>query len=363
MKDKFQQLRSRIDEIDSKLVRLLNDRTKLVLEIGKIKHASGGEIYAPDREEAVFASIVAKNTGPLTNDSLRAIYREVMSSALFLEKPLIIAYLGPEATYSHMASVRKFGASVRYEPMPSIADVFTDVAKGRADYGVVPIENSTEGAVTHTYDMFTDSELKICAQILLPIRHNLMAACPRDQIKKLYSIAQVFAQCRQWLQVNMPHVELVEVSSSTRAAEIARDEPNAGPAGGGAGALASALAAEKYSLTIHDENIQDSSENVTRFLVIGRKYPARTGNDKTSIMFAAQDRVGALHDSLATFKRHKINLTKIESRPSKKKAWEYYFFVDCTGHCDDARVKKALAELAKHTMFVKILGSYPNVNG
>jgi len=349
-------LRSQIDAIDSKLVKLLNDRTKLVLEIGKIKKASGGEIYAPDREDAVYRSVVEKNTGPLTNDSLRAIYREVMSSALFLEKPLIIAYLGPEATYSHMASVRKFGASVRYEPMPSIADVFTDVAKGRADYGVVPIENSTEGAVTHTYDMFTDSELKICAQILLPIRHNLMAACPRDQIKKLYSIAQVFAQCRQWLQVNMPHVELVEVSSSTRAAEIARDEANAG-------ALASALAAEKYQLTIHDENIQDSSENVTRFLVIGRKYPARTGNDKTSIMFAAQDRVGALHDSLATFKRHKINLTKIESRPSKKKAWEYYFFVDCTGHCDDARVKKALAELAKHTMFVKILGSYPNVNG
>src|SRR5436190_3511264 len=258
MKDKLQQLRSRIDEIDSKLVRLLNDRTKLVLEIGKIKHASGGEIYAPDREEAVFAGIVAKNTGPLTNESLRAIYREVMSSALFLEKPLIIAYLGPEATYSHMASVRKFGASVRYEPMPSIADVFTDVAKGRADYGVVPIENSTEGAVTHTYDMFTDSELKICAQILLPIRHNLMAACPRDQIKKLYSIAQVFAQCRQWLQVNMPHVELVEVSSSTRAAEIVRQEADAGPAGSGAGALASALAAEKYRLKIHDENIQDS---------------------------------------------------------------------------------------------------------
>jgi chorismate mutase / prephenate dehydratase len=356
MKDKLQQFRSKIDEIDAKLVRLLNDRTKLVLEIGKIKQATGGEIYAPDREEAVYRRVVEKNSGPLTNESLRAIYREVMSSALFLEKPLIIAYLGPEATYSHMASVRKFGASVRYEPMPSIADVFTDVAKGRADYGVVPIENSTEGAVTHTYDVLVDSELKICAQILLPIRHNLMSAGPREQIRKLYSIAQVFAQCRQWLQVNMPHVELVEVSSSTRAAEIARDEANAG-------ALASALAAEKYSLMIHDENIQDSSENVTRFLVIGRKYPARTGNDKTSIMFAAQDRVGALHDSLATFKRHKINLTKIESRPSKKKAWEYYFFVDCTGHCDDARVKKALAELAKHTMFVKILGSYPNVNG
>jgi len=356
MKDKLQQLRSRIDEIDRQLVRALNARTKCVLEIGKIKHATGREIYAPDREEAVFRRVVGHNPGPLTNDSLRAIYREIMSSALALEKPLIIAFLGPEATYSHMASVRKFGASVRYEPLPSIADVFADVAKGRADYGVVPIDNSTEGAVTHTYDMFVDSELKICAQILLPIRHNLIAAGPRDKIKKLYSISQVFAQCRQWLQINMPRVELVEVSSSTRAAEIARQEPHAG-------ALASALAAEKYGLIIHDENIQDSSENVTRFLVIGRTYPGRTGTDKTSIMFASQDRVGALHDSLEAFQKYKINLTKIESRPSKKKAWEYYFFVDFTGHCEDPRVKKALAELAKHTMFVKILGSYPNVTG
>jgi chorismate mutase/prephenate dehydratase len=279
-----------------------------------------------------------------------------MSASLALEKPLVIAYLGPEATYSHMAVIKKFGSSLKYEPLPSITDVFTEVSKGRADYGVVPIENSTEGAVTHTYDMFVDSELKICAQIVLQIRHNLMAACPRDQIKKLYSIPQVLAQCRQWLQINMPQVEIIETSSSTRAAQIAKTEPNAG-------ALASSLAAEMYGLTIHDENIQDSSENITRFLVIGRKYPPRTGNDKTSLMYAVQDRVGALHDCIASFKKFKINMTKIESRPSRKKAWEYYFFVDIVGHCDDARVKKALAELAKHTMFVKILGSYPNVSG
>jgi chorismate mutase/prephenate dehydratase len=292
----------------------------------------------------------------LPSDSLRAIYREVMSASLALEKPLVIAYLGPEATYSHMAVIKKFGSSLKYEPLPSITDVFTEVSKGRADYGVVPIENSTEGAVTHTYDMFVDSELKICAQIVLQIRHNLMAACPRDQIKKLYSIPQVLAQCRQWLQINMPQVEIIETSSSTRAAQIAKTEPNAG-------ALASSLAAEMYGLTIHDENIQDSSENITRFLVIGRKYPPRTGNDKTSLMYAVQDRVGALHDCIASFKKFKINMTKIESRPSRKKAWEYYFFVDIVGHCNDARVKKALAELAKHTMFVKILGSYPNVSG
>ena len=356
MKTNLQTLRSRIDAIDRQLVNLLNKRTRLVLGIGKIKQASGEEIYAPEREEVVLQRIAKKNQGPLTEESLRAIYREIMSSALSLEKPLIIAYLGPQATYSHMAAVKKFGASLQYEPLPNITDVFTEVAKGRADYGVAPIENSTEGAVTHTYDMFADSDLKVCAQIMLPIRHNLMAACSREQIKKIYTIAQVFAQCRQWLQLNMPHAELIEVSSSTRAAEIAKSEPNAT-------ALASSLAAELYGLTIHDENIQDSSENVTRFLVIGRKYPPRTGNDKTSIMFAVQDRIGALHNSIASFKKYKINMTKIESRPSKKKAWEYYFFVDFLGHADDPRIKKALAELARHTVFVKILGSYPNANG
>src|ERR1700690_2508436 len=208
MKDKLQPLRRKIGELDSKLVHLLNERTKLVLEISKIKHEWGEEIYAPDREDAVLRRIVEKGNGPLPADSLRAIYREVMSASLALEKALVIAYLGPEASYSHLATTKKFGSSLKYEPLPSITDVFTEVAKDRADYGVVPIENSTEGAVTHTYDMFLDSELKICAQIVLPIRHNLMAAVARDQIKKIYSIPQVLSQCRQWLHLNMPHAEL-----------------------------------------------------------------------------------------------------------------------------------------------------------
>ncbi|NQU10034.1 prephenate dehydratase [bacterium] len=356
MKQNLQQLRRRIDGIDARLVRLLNDRTRLALGIGRIKHAAGGEIYAPAREEAVLARVEATNRGPLPMEALRAIYREIMSASLALEKPLVIAYLGPEATYSHLAALKKFGASLRYAPLPSIPDVFAEVTKGRIDYGVVPIENSTEGAVTHTYDMFVDSDLKICAQILLPIRHNLMAAGKRADIRKVYSIGQVFAQCRQWLQLNMPGVELVEVSSSTRAAEIARGARRAA-------ALASALAAEKYGLKILEANIQDSSANVTRFLVIGRRSPPRTGRDKTSLMFAVQDRVGALHDCIAAFKKYKINMTKIESRPSRKKAWEYYFFVDLLGHADDRAVQRALAALAQHTMFVKILGSYPNTNG
>jgi len=356
MKDKLQAYRRKIDGIDARLVRLLNDRTRLALVIGRIKHAAGGEIYAPEREESVLSRVGAANRGPLPNESLRAIYREIMSGSLALEKALVIAYLGPEATYSHMAAVKKFGASLRYAPRPSIPDVFAEVTKGGADYGVVPIENSTEGAVTHTYDMFVDSDLKICAQILLPIRHNLMARCRRSEIRKLYSIAQVLAQCRQWLQLNLPRVELIEVSSSTRAAEIARRERRAG-------ALASALAAAKYGLRILEADIQDSSANVTRFLVIGRRSPPRTGGDKTSLMFAVQDRVGALHDCIAAFKKHRINMTKIESRPSRKKAWEYYFFVDLLGHAEDRAVQRALAALARHTMFVKVLGSYPNAQG
>jgi len=355
MKEKLKTLRQQIDVIDQRLVRLLNERTKLVLEIGKIKRAVGEEIYAPHRENAVLRRIVRNNKGPLTNESLRAIYREIMSSALALEKPLTIAYLGPEATYSHMASVKKFGSSLRYVPQANIADVFNEVAKGRADYGVVPIENTTEGAVTHTYDMFIHSDLKICAQTLLRIQHNLMSAGERPQIRTVYSIPQVLAQCRQWLQLNMPRVELLEVSSSARAAQIAKEDPSAG-------AIASELAAELYGLKIHERHIQDSSENVTRFLVIGRQSPPPTGNDKTSIMFSVRDRVGALHDCIACFKKYKINMTKIESRPNRQKAWEYYFFVDFLGHAEDARVKKALAELSQHTVFVKILGSYPNDN-
>jgi len=355
MKLSLPQLRKKIDEVDSKLIRLLNERTKLVLQIGKWKHNANAEIYAPARENAVLKRIVDQSKGPLKPESLRAIYREIMSSALVLEKPLIIAYLGPEATHSHMAACKRFGSSLQYQPKPSISDVFSAVAKGQADYGVVPIENSTEGAVTHTYDMLVESELKICAQIVHVIQHNLMASCPRQAITKLYSNPQVFAQSRRWLEANMPYAELIEVSSTTRAAELCKGKKDSG-------ALASTLAAKLYQLKIYDSNIQDSSENATRFFVMGRKSPPHTGDDKTSIMFSTQDKVGALHDSIAAFKRHRISMTKIESRPSKKKAWEYYFFADFHGHTDDVRVKKALAELARHTMFVKILGSYPNTN-
>ncbi|MGC8744400.1 MAG: prephenate dehydratase [Verrucomicrobiia bacterium] len=347
--------RKAIDEIDEQIVRLLNERTRHVMEIGAIKLKSGEEIYAPHRERHILNRICKLNQGPLTNESLMAIYREIMSSALSLEKTLTIAYLGPEATFTHQAAIRKFGSSLKYVSRKTIADVFNDVSRGRADYGVVPVENSTEGVVTHTLDMFIDSELKIVAQIVLPIQHCLVAKCKKNQIKRLYTHPQALGQCRLWIQNNLPMVEIVDSSSTTRAAELAALEPYAA-------AIASILAAERYKLNILAIDIQDNAENATRFLVLGRQCPEPTGNDRTSLLFSIPDKVGALYQALAAFRKFKINMTKIESRPSKRKAWEYYFFVDCDGHTRDKNVARAIAELQKHCNFVKILGSYPNTD-
>lgn len=349
----LQQHRQAIDRLDKQIVALLNERTKHVLEIGDIKIKAGEEIYAPHRELAVLERVCKLNEGPITNDSLRAVYREIMSSALSLEKTMTIAYFGPEATFTHQAAIRKFGASLNYSAQKTIADVFVEVSKGRADYGVVPIENSTEGVVTHTLDMFVDSELKIAAQIILPIQQCLMANCPMDQIKKVYSHPQPIAQCRQYLQTRLHHVEIVETSSTTRAAEIAGKEKNAA-------AIAGALAAERYGLEILEKDIQDSSSNATRFFVLGRRCSPATGKDRTSLMLSIAHKVGALHKALAIFSRYKLNMTRIESRPNKRKAWEYFFFVDCDGHSDDKQLGGALRELNKVCTYVKVLGSYPN---
>lgn len=345
--------RKAIDALDEKIVHLLNDRTRHVLEIGTIKLKHGEEIYAPHRELAVLQRVCKVNKGPITNESLRAIYREVMSSALSLEKTMTIAYLGPEATFTHQAALQRFGASLHYVPLKTIADVFAEVAKHRADYGVVPVENSTEGVVTHTLDMFVDSDLKIVSQIVLPIRHCLVSRVPRDRIKKLYVHPQTLAQCRIWLHRNFPHAEVIETSSNARSAELATRDRKAG-------ALAGELAAEKYRVPILERNIQDSSANATRFLVLGRQGTPPTGRDRTSVMFSIVDKVGALHSALAPFRRYKLNMTKIESRPSKRKAWEYFFFVDTDGHIADRKVSRAIELLHEHCHFVKVLGSYPN---
>lgn len=334
----------------------MNQRTQLALEIGRIKTANKKEIYSPEREEEVYKAVAKNNKGPLTAQSLKAIYREIMSGSISLQKEMTIAYLGPKATFTHEAARTKFGESVKYLAVGGISDIFNAVAKGYADYGVVPVENSIEGAVTHTLDVLIDSNLKVCSEVLLEISHNLLSR-EKDlsRVTKIYSNPQVFGQCRIWLRTNLPNVPLIEVESTAKAALMA--SKNAKTA-----AIASRLAAELYGLNILSEDIEDSPHNVTRFLVVGNKYAEPTASDKTSILFAIKDKVGALYDLLKVFKNNKINLTKIESRPSKRKPWEYYFFVDFNGHCENAHIKKAIKELEKHCIFVKILGSYPKVH-
>jgi chorismate mutase/prephenate dehydratase len=344
--------RQAIDKLDLQIIKLLNERTRHVLAIGEIKHKAGEEIYAPHRERAVLNRICRRNPGPITNESLQAIYREVMSSALSLEKSMKIAYLGPEATFTHQAAIKKFGASLGYASQKTIADVFTEVSKNRADYGVVPVENSTEGVVTHTLDMFVDSDLKIVAQIVLRIQHCLLSNGPRSQIKKLFAHPQSLGQCRVWVQTNLPRVEIIETSSNARSAEQAAKQS-------GTAAIAGVLAAEKYNVDILEYDIQDNAANATRFLVLGRQCTPRTGHDRTSLMISIMDKVGALHNAIAAFRRYRINMTRIESRPSKRKAWEYFFFIDCDGHVEETKVSNAVGHLAEHCNFVKVLGSYP----
>lgn len=350
------ELRKKIDHIDEELVRLLNARTRVALDIGKVKQKDGQGIYVPAREKEVLARVTALSGGPLKPESLRAIYREVMSAALSLEKSLKVAYLGPPSTFSHQAARSRFGGSVDYLSCETISDVFDAVEKGMADYGVVPVENSTEGAVTFTLDRLAETTLKICAEIYLPISQCLMAMVPRERIEKLYSHPQVLGQCRQWIQREMSGVDTIPVASTARAAELAAKEPNSG-------ALASRLASEIYGLQILESDVQDMSGNTTRFAVIGHAYGKATGDDKTSLCFAVQHKAGALYGTLESFKKFGLNMTKIESRPSRSKAWEYLFFVDIEGHSTDEAVQKALADMAGHCALLNVLGSYPKAKG
>jgi chorismate mutase/prephenate dehydratase len=348
----LKKLRNKIDKIDAGILDTLNARAKITLQISKLKKKHGRAMYSPDRESEILNRLALKNKGPLSDKAIKAVYREVMSSTFSLGAPLKIAYLGPSATFTHIAALRKFGSQVDYVACNSISEVFLSVERMEANYGVIPIENSIEGAVTHTLDMFVDSDLKICSQIIINVNHNLLSRYPKSKIKRVYSNPQVFGQCRIWLDRNLANRERIEVASTTRAAQIAAREKYSA-------CIASLLAATVYNLKVAAQDIEDSPHNITRFLVIGAAEVERTGNDRTSILFSIKDRVGALHDMLVPFKKYKINLTKIESRPSKKKAWDYYFFVDLKGHHKEKSVKKALGELEEKCTFLKILGSYP----
>jgi len=304
--------------------------------------------------------VAALNQGPIKNEALTAIYREIMSAAIALEKPLLIAYLGPEATNSHLAAMKKFGASVEYHAMPSIGDIFTAVEKGEADYAVIPIENSTEGSVRETLDNFVDSDLKVIAQIYIEITYAFISNSPLEQVTKVYSKDQSLAQCRNWLARHVPHAQLVEAPSTARAVQIVSQEA-------GAAAVANEIAAQHYNVPVLARNIQDKADNTTRFFVLGKKPSGSVGGrrDMTSFIISLGDEAashsGSLLKMLMPLAERGINLSKIESRPSKKRPWDYYFFLDVTGHYDDPQMKEALLELRKFCPMVKWLGSYPAV--
>jgi chorismate mutase/prephenate dehydratase len=355
MSKDLQDYRREIDRIDDELLRLLNERSKNVIEIGKLKKQRDAEanLHTPAREAAIIERLVSQNPGPFPSDAIRPVYREIMSASLSLEGPQKVAYLGPRATFTHMACMQKFGSSAQYVPVTSIKDVFNEVERGRANFGVVPIENTTEGVVNYTLDMFIDSSLLIYGEVLQEVSHHLMSKPGNmEEIMKIYSHPHAIAQCRNWLETNLPHVPVSEVASTARAAEMCLDDPTAG-------AIASELAAQLYGLKVVRARIEDNLNNFTRFLVLSQKPPERTGKDKTSLMLSVKDKVGALYDLLRPFASLGINMTKIESRPSRRKAWEYIFFVDIEGHVEEDRVKKAIEEVKSRCLFMKILGSYP----
>jgi chorismate mutase/prephenate dehydratase len=351
--DRLKELRAEIDAVDDQILSLLNRRAAAAIEVGKIKEEQNLKFYVPEREVEILRRLTGQNPGPFPNEGLKSIYREIISASLALERPLSVAFLGPRATFTHLACLKHFGESAQYVAQINLSEVFDAVERGLADFGVVPIENSSEGIVSNTLDMFVDYNLLICGEILVEVAHDLLSVTGDiDHVRKVYSHPHAIAQCRGWLERNMRSVPVFDVESTARAAELAADDP-------AAAAIAGEAAAKIYGLKTIRKRIQDNTNNFTRFIILGKQSSARTGNDKTSVLFSARDEVGALYLMLEPFSRHNVNLTKIESRPVKKKAWEYLFFLDMTGHISDEPVARALDELKARAHYIKILGSYP----
>jgi chorismate mutase/prephenate dehydratase len=349
----LRQLRSHIDKLDLQILKLINERASIAAEIGKIKNDHGAEVFSPAREEEVLLSVLKANKGPLDESTIRAIFREIMSGSRALQRVLKVAYLGPEYSFSHLAAVERFGQAVEFMRVGSIAAVFEEVNRSHADFGVVPLENSTDGRVADTLEMFIRlPQLKICSEVRLRIHHNLLANCEQQEIRRVYSKPQALSQCRNWLSKNVPHASLHEVASTATAAELAQREP-------GAAAVASRQAAVRYGLRILFSDIEDSPYNETRFAVIGNQESPRTGTDKTAVMFEIPHSPGALVEALSAFKQNKINLTWIESFPARSAKPEYVFFVDFEGHQEDPKVKRTLTALREHCVSLSLLGSFP----
>ena len=349
-------LRRQIDQLDERIVQFINERAEVVRDIGKLKADGNKSVYTPHREQAVYAHVTQVNAGPMSDQAIRAVFREVMSGSIALEKMIKIAYLGPAGTFTHWAAHSKFGDSVEYVPAASLDEVFEEVERKRADYGVVPIENSTEGGIRETLARMLESPLKVCAEIVSEIHHSLLAECRLEEIRKVYSKGTVFGQTRRWLREHLPNVEMVEVASTSRAAEHAAAEP-------GAAAIGHAELAAVYGLNVLFDHIEDSAHNITRFFVLGDHMSGPTGDDKTAVLCSVKDKVGALHDLLGAFKKHRINMTKIESFPSPVAAWQYYFFIDVQGHLEDSETRQALEEMRQECETFKVLGAFPRCKG
>jgi chorismate mutase/prephenate dehydratase len=350
----LKKIRRSIDGLDTQIVKLLNARARLSVEVSHQKRRVNAPVFAPDRESQLLRRLgKLAADGLLPVPALQSIYREIISASISLQSQLKIAYFGPEGSFTHEAARERFGSSAVLLPERGIADVFREVERERVNYGVVPVENSTEGVVNHTLDMFVGSHNKICAEISMRIEHNLLSLeTSRPRIKKLFIHPQTLGQCRLWLDSNLPDVEIVEALSNSKAASLAAKTK-------GSAAIASRLAAKLYGLGILEKGIEDQADNTTRFLVLGRQWPGPTGHDKTSLMLAIKDRVGALHNILKPFAQNRVNLSSIESRPSKVRAWNYIFFIDCFGHVQDPAVRKVLATLRPLTSTLEVLGSYP----
>ena len=356
----LEELRPLIDQVDMEIVRLLNERAKLVVEVGRFKRSSGSPIYAPHREQAVLAKVLEASGGPLPDQTIESVYRELMSGSFALEQPLRIGYLGPPGSYSHLAATKQFGSSVSFEDLHEIAGVFTEVQRGHCHYGLVPIENSLGGGIVETLDAFRDTggDLNIYAEVLLSVSHTLLANCEPRDISRIHSKPEVFSQCRNWLSTQFPQAELVPAPSSSRAVQTAKAENLLEP-GRGSAAIGSTLAGKLYGVNVIFESIEDDPNNITRFFVISRQHAEKSGDDKTSIMFNTPDKPGALVNALRVFEDAGVNLSHIDKRPSGRNNWQYTFFVDAVGHREDAVLKQVIADLGTHCSDVVVLGSYP----
>ena len=353
MSDSLHDIRRKIDALDARLVKLISARAKIAQQVGTIKN--GARVYRPEREAQVLRRVSALNKGPMPAAGLRRVYAEIMSACRALEDMMAVAYLGPQGTYSQEAAIRHFGGSIETRSCTTIDDVFKQVETGATGYGVVPIENSTEGAIGRTLDLLLTTPAKVCGEIMLPVRQCLMSKAKNPaHIKKVYSHTQSLAQCQHWLARHLPGAERIAVVSNAEAALLAaRDTQSA--------AIASKTAAELYKLNLLARNIQDESRNTTRFLVLSREDAAPSGRDKTSLILSTRNVPGAIHDLLAPLAKNGVSMTRLESRPARTGVWEYVFYIDIEGHAHDTRVAQALGAIGRKASFVKNLGSYPAV--